>query len=211
MCIFALNEGPFAPGFHIVFHYGDGFIHGAIDIRVLFLLCSFILNRATVIIRFQPVVGGLQVFSKTTFITGRPGYDAGKVFIAFPHPLNPVQVSILPKGIVRQGKLRGKAHAIAFNVGLIYHIQTVLIAQFIPAFCIGVMAGTNGIDVQLLHQPDVAQHVGFGNYLCSIHVVLMPVHPFYFDGPAIQQEQTVFDFNSSEPDSMGNIFYHISF
>ena len=60
-------------------------------------------------------------------------------------------------------------------ISLSHDIQTILIAQFIPKIIIRIMACTHGIDIELLHNPNVLQHTLPRNNISIIRVHLMAV------------------------------------
>ena len=60
-------------------------------------------------------------------------------------------------------------------ISLSYDVQAILIAQFIPKIVVRIVACTYGIDIELLHNPDILQHTLPRNNISIIRVHLMAV------------------------------------
>ena len=63
----------------------------------------------------------------------------------------------------------------AFDIGFCGDVESVLVAEFIPAWVVGIVAGTNGIDVQLLHDADVLNHAFNAHHIAAVWVQFMTV------------------------------------
>ena len=61
------------------------------------------------------------------------------------------------------------------EVRLSGEIDTVFVAEVIPAWIIGIMAGAHGIDVELLHDADILNHALYADDVAAVGVELMTV------------------------------------
>jgi hypothetical protein len=52
---------------------------------------------------------------------------------------------------------------VALDIGLVHHIEAVLVGQGVPALVIGIVRGAHGVDVVALHQPMSLAHRSFGD------------------------------------------------
>ena len=105
-----------------------------------------------------------------------------------------------PLGPPRQGDTRFVAHAVGFDVRLIHQVEAVAVAEFIPLRAVGVVARPDGVDVVLLHDPDVPDHGLPGDHLRPLRIELVAVHPPDEDGLVVHQELSSLDFHPSEAD-----------
>jgi hypothetical protein len=92
---------------------------------------------------------------------------------------------------------------VAFQVGLIDHVQAVPVAQVEEVRVRRVMAGANGVDVVLLHQEHVAEHVLAGHGAPVVRVVLVAVHAPQFDRLAVDEHPPVLEFHPAKPTDCG--------
>src|SRR5690625_1259801 len=106
---------------------------------------AFILDRSAavagvdpvIIIHHRPAVSGL--------ITERPDDDRRVVLVALDHADGSVMVSERPLGPVREGLMLGVSHAMAFDVGLVNQVESILVSEFVPPFLLRIMRGADGI------------------------------------------------------------------
>ena len=173
-------------------------VHRADDISMGFNPGPFILHWPGRIAFLDPGISGFKIDTITRFISERPDYDRGMVFIPFDHVDRPFQVSLFPVRIVPESPVRMITHAVRFDVGLIDHIEPVLIAQLIPAGNIRIMTGPDCIDVELFHQPDVLDHAFFRDHASGLGLMFMPVHTFNHDRTTVDQQLPSFYFHPPE-------------
>ena len=79
-------------------------------------------------------------------------------------------------------------HAVAFDIGFGAKVDAVLVAQLIPIGIVGIMAGTYGVDVHLLHLLDVLQHALTTDDVASVGIHLMTIHTLDEDGFAVDHK-----------------------
>ena len=96
--------------------------------------------------------------------------------------LVPVLDLVVPGGVGQEAALG----AVTLVVGLGHDVEAVLVAQLVEARVVGVVGAAHRVDVVLLHQAQVPQHVlqvddGPGN-----RVGVVPVDAAQGDGPAVE-------------------------
>ena len=64
----------------------------------------------------------------------------------------------------------------ALQIRLVDQIDPILIAELIPSRLVGIVAGTDRIDVVALHETDIPDHVFFRDGASSLHIELMTVN-----------------------------------
>ncbi|MPM54603.1 hypothetical protein SDC9_101381 [bioreactor metagenome] len=216
MAVFAHDEGP-----TILVRFGtvvpgldesDGWIHGSDDIggelatleRVegmgtlapFWAVRPFIVDGTSRIIASEPACTTVMVMPVATLIAKRPDDDRRMIVITTHHALYPLQEAGSPSLIAADAVVVG----MRLNIRFIHHIQPVDVAQFIPAFIVGVMAGTHCVEVVLLHQADVLNHAFGGKGFCPELVVFMPVHTLDQNTLAIDQQRPSLDLHFAEPE-----------
>ena len=97
-----------------------------------------------------------------------------------------------------------------FQICLIDHIDSILIAEFIDQRCIRIMAGTDRIDIVLLHDLKVFAKLFFGNMTSAHRTEFMTVDTLEYDTFSIQCHDAVFHLESSESNFLRNHFLKFS-
>ena len=75
---------------------------------------------------------------------------------------------------------------VALNVGLIFEIDAVFVAEIVPVGCIGIMAVAHVVDVALLHEEHFVLHLLAGYVVSRGGIVFVAVHALHLDGLAIE-------------------------
>ena len=88
----------------------------------------------------------------------------------------------------------------AFDVGLGHHVEAVSVAEVVPAAVVGIVAGADGVDVELLHQPDVLNHAVDADHVAAVGVELVAVGALDEHGLAVDQQLRVADLDLAESD-----------
>ncbi len=99
------------------------------------------------------------------------------VFVPFDHALAALDKGVGPVRVVAKFVVKG----MGFDVGFVNDIKPIFVAQLVPAAVVGIMAGTHGVDIKLLHQLDVGHHRGFGDSLAQFVVVIVAINAFHQD------------------------------
>ena len=154
--ILALDEG-FVGVLAVALHVVVVGIHGATDIAVAGIASLLILCRTAVVVSLDPVVGSLEVWTVTSLVTQAPEDDGGVVLEGHHVADVTLQMSLGEGGVLGQRTLT-VAHTVALDVGLGHYVETILVAQLIPAGIVGIVAGAHSIDVEFLHDLDILNH-----------------------------------------------------
>ena len=128
------------------------------------------------------------------------------IFVALRHALRAVQKRARPARIIRQRA----ACAVRADVRLVENVKPVSVAKVIPARVVGIMAGAHGVDVRLLHQGDVLNHPLGRKRVAGVGINLMPVHAAQPDRLAVDEKNSVADFNFPKTNLATVGFNHVS-
>ena len=207
--VFALNERAFAVGFLFLFlgvvdHAGDRHIHRAENIGVPVELSAFVLNRARRVELFQPFVRRFEVRAVPGFVPERPNDDRRVVAVAERHSLRAVHMRGEPFRRVRE-RFFAVAHPVRFDVRFVDDVQTVFVAEFVPARVVRIVASANRVDVQRFHQPNIFEHTLFGDRMAGRRVVFVAVDAFDENRLVVDEKLTVADFDLAETDVKGRV------
>ena len=129
------------------------------------------------------------------------------VEVALHHPAVAGEVRLREDRIPSQG-LGAVAHAVGLDIAFVHHIQAILVAQGDPARVVGIVAGADGVDVQLLHDPDVPDHLGLGDDIAAGRAQLVPVGALDEDGLAVHQQLVAHDLHGPETELEGRVLRH---
>ena len=88
----------------------------------------------------------------------------------------------------------------SLEIGFIHHIQTILITQIIYIRIIRIMAGPDGIEVELLHQSEVRLHFSPRYALAAEFTMVMPVHAIKLDRHTVDKQLLILYLNIAETD-----------
>ena len=88
----------------------------------------------------------------------------------------------------------------SLDVRLGYYVDSIPVAEVVPEAMVGIMAGANGVDVVLLEERDVLQHVVKRHGAAVLWVRLMTVDALHLDRHAVHEERVADDFLLLEPD-----------
>ncbi len=164
------------------------------------------MNRPRGIAPSRPLVACGEVGALSCLVAQRPPDDRRVVLVALDHPGDPIQVGGQPGRIVGEAVLRAEAVRVAFDVGLVHHVQAVLVAQGVPLGIVGVVRRPDGVDVVPFHQLDVAHHQGAIDGVPRERAVLVAVHALHQDGLAVDEESAAADLDRPEADARGDNF-----
>ena len=70
----------------------------------------------------------------------------------------------------------GISVAVGLVVGLVHHVYSPAVAQFVDVFAVGIVTGTQEIDVGMLHQSYIFLVGGIVNVSTRLGVVVVAVH-----------------------------------
>ena len=188
---FTLNKGLSHSAVFAVFLYPLGIrIHPAHHIQhgnIVVITCGiidacFIVQQTGRIISLYPSSGVLKVAAVAALIAQGPENNRALVFVPDHISLLTIENRLRP-GII----LRDVAHAIvtiiciqssyavAFQIRFRNHVKSVFTAQLREIRRIGIVAGTNRIDIAFLHQLQIADHVFPGHGCTGVRIGIVAV------------------------------------
>ena len=118
--------------------------------------------------------------------------------VARHHARRAVHIRVPPLRIVRQSVARDVV-AVRLQIGLVYDVQPVLIAQRVPPAVVRVVAGAHAVDVVRLHQRDVADHRLHAHHRPQLFVELVPVDAAQLHGHSVDQQPAALRLHRPEP------------
>jgi len=197
VCVFTHDEGAAQFFGGPVTHVVQTGVHGANDVCPFVFAGTFKLNGAAGIISLGPGIHFLVAVTEAVFVTHGPENDACVVLVAFHEAFHALHVYILPIRVL--GSVDGAiVHGVCLNIGLIHHIKSVFIAQLIKQGGLWVMAGTDGVDIELFHHGEILdEHFTIGN-VTVIRMVFMDIDALEQNSLAIDQYLAVFQFDGTE-------------
>ena len=138
-----------------------------------------------------------EILAVARFVAHRPHDDAGVVLVALHHVPDPIKMGLEPRGILRQ-RLLLVAHAVGLDVRFVDDIEAELVAELQERRVVGVVRRADGIDVRTLHLQQVRADVRGGDVVAVARVVIVAVHSFKKDGPAVVEELPVLHLITAE-------------
>mmetsp|Transcript_38228 Transcript_38228/g.109880 ORF Transcript_38228/g.109880 Transcript_38228/m.109880 type:complete len:259 (+) Transcript_38228:1327-2103(+) len=170
--------------------------------RVAVVLCALVLHGPPLLIaRAQKLLACREVRPPTTLVAQRPDDDGSVILAALVHVPRPIQKLGSPTAVAceqRDRTIRGEA--MRLNVRLVDNIQTMLIAEFVPTSMMRIVAVAHGVEVPLLEQADVFQHVLVANGLATRRMHLVHVRAADDDGLPVHAQLPVNDAHAAEAD-----------
>ena len=122
------------------------------------------------------------------------------VFIAHDHAHGAVGERRSPCRIVCEVVIK----SMALQIRLVDHIKTVFVAEIIEFRRVGIVGRADRIDVELFHQDEVFPHQLHGNCTPVQIIMLMPIDSANQNGLSVDQEMTLFHFDRTETDPLGD-------
>ena len=178
----------------------------------------FIMNQTGGI--FLPVELGhlIDIPAAEGFIAAGPDQDGRMVLISLVHGIYPVQHHVQPFRMIaghHSGEIRIVwPQAVPGSVGLQIvfrdHIKTIFVKQIIDAHRIRIMAGTDGVDIVLLHGNDILHQFLPGYAPACPGTELMAVHAFKHDTFSVEGHNMILHFKTSEAYPLRNHLCQLS-
>ena len=181
-------------------------IHGAEDVDHRRVLGGMVVEGPRRVVGADPGRHGVVVRAVARLVAERPVDDAGVVAVARHQATTAIHERVPPEGI------RGQPapHAVSLDVGLVAQQDAVFVAQLVPARHVRVVAGAHGVDVELLHEDDVAHHVLFGDDVAALRVLLVAVDALDQQRHAVEAELAVADLHLAEAHAHALLFQDLT-
>ena len=109
----------------------------------------------------------------------------------------PVNVGVAPDFLVAHDGV-AEPGSVAFLVGFVHHVHSVLVAELVPARVVGVVAGADQVYVGLFHQFQVLAHEFLGHGPAGAGMVFVAVHALQLNHLAVYLEEFAVNFNGAE-------------
>ncbi len=156
-----------------------------------------------------------DVLPRIRLIAAGPEQNRHMVFIPLKHRLCPVQHTGFPFLMIAR-HIPGRLHhaqllpgAVAFHICLIHHIDAVFVTHLIPYCLVGIMAGTDRIDMVSAEYLHRRLHILPANHPAMTGIPLMAVHAFNHQALPVQQHQAVLQFEAAETDLIRHGLRHL--
>ena len=172
-------------------------VHRAEDIGTLASVSLLILNRTTLVLTLDPLVSLQEVIAHHGLVTHAPCYDR-RMIEEHRHIVLVALHNLLGKHRFLGSCIIAIQETVTLLVSLGNHIDTILIAEFVPAWIIRIVAGADCVDIQALHNLDVLNHALHAQYVTSVWVNLMTVGTLDKHRLTIDKELLVLDFHLAE-------------
>ena len=99
----------------------------------------------------------LKEFIVEGFIAERPYYDARMVFVALYHIVDSVPKGGAPAlALHKRGLFAHAVEVVHFDIGFVYDIHAKLVAKFVEVGAVGIVGGSDSVDIVFFHLQDVA-------------------------------------------------------
>ena len=115
----------------------------------------------------------------------------------------------LGEGLILGECLLLVAHTVTLEVRLGGEIDTVFVAEVVPTWIVGIVAGAHGIDVELLHDADILDHTLDADDIAPIRVEFVTVGTLDEDRLAIDEQLASTDLYVAEAHLLTHDFQHL--
>jgi hypothetical protein len=150
------------------------------------------------VVGLHPRARGREVAPPAGLVAEREEEDAGVVLVALDHAADALDVRVGEVFGVRDALSVVRPVAVRLDVGLVLHVEAVLVAERVPALVVRVVARPHGVDVVTLHQDDVFDHHLARRHLPEVGVVLVPVDALDDRGAPVDENLPVPDLARAE-------------
>ena len=217
MGILAEDEGLLPMGFQILPDLRGRGIHLAFNVRDLpdpvglrHMHIALVMHRAS---RIQPLhlpAHFQDHRAGQAFVSAAPDQHAGMVPVPGDHGADPVQQEGLPvlpvpgkHFLLSDSSLPEHIpHAVGFHIVLIDHIQPQLVAEPVQGGMVGIVAGSDRVDVVPLHQDQIPPDPFLRHRAAGLAAEVMAVDPPEHHADAVDPEHRVPDLHPAEADPL---------
>ncbi len=134
-------------------------------------VAAFVLNRASGVGLSDPSGHRGMMRAGAGFISEGPEQDGGVVAVAENHSDRPGHIGMDPHGIVGECAF----DSMRFEICFVHQVEAEFVAQVIPAGIVRIVAGTDGVEIELFHRENIAAHIVFRQGPASFGVELVAV------------------------------------
>ena len=98
----------------------------------------------------------------------------------------------------------------AFNICFINYVHTILVAKFVEAFLLRVVASAYGVHIILFPEFEILNHKIFRNVMPRVFIMLVYIHTFYKDRHAIYKQLLILNLYRTETYLATGSFYYFA-
>ena len=206
MSIFALDERTGRILLAVVLAIPVVVVHGAEHIGFLGQAGTLVLHGTCVVQSLNGMVCILEVVAMSTLVTHAPENDGWVVLLNLNIADIALHNSLAEVGVLCQtGAV--VTHAMTLEVGLGTYIDAIFVAEVVEIWIARIMAGTDSIDIQLLHGADILKHTFAADNVATVWVHFVAVGTLDENGLTIEKDLTTLNLNMAETYLLANAFY----
>lgn len=179
--------GTLTPLSTIVGEILDTGVHDADDIGIPVELGTLVRDGALVFLGLEEAVSLFHSHTIAALVAERPNDNGRIIAVAVEHIVDTINDGVGPLFLLSQ-TVFAIALGMAFDVGFVPDIETIAVAELVPILVVGVMAGADGIDIEVLHKHNIELHLLAADILAGIGAMLVAVDAADSDRPAVDTE-----------------------
>ena len=186
-------------------------IHRAVDVRVVAMApeSTLVLHWAALVLTLNPVVSVNEVLAVVGLVAQAP-HNHRRMVVVHLHVVLVALQNLLGKYLLHNGCVLSILEAVALLVGFSRDVETILVAEFVPYGVVGIVACSDGVDVQTLHYLDVLNHTLTSHNVATIWIYLMTIGTLNEYRLSVDEQLTVLDFNLAEAHLLRNHLYNVA-
>ena len=175
-------------------------VHRGHDVHVRPLPGALVENRPRRIGGPDPVGGAVEDEPVAGLVSERPDDDRRVVAVALDHSPGAVEMRFEPLRPPGERDAGLVTHPVGLDVRFVHHVEAVLVGQLVEPGNVGVVGRADGVDVQLLHPPDVFEHQILVYHVPLFGMVFVPIHAPQHQRTAVHREPGAAYLDPPEPD-----------
>ncbi len=164
-------------------------------------MVALVVEGARVVQRQCGLLHAYEVAAGGTTLTGLvaqgPHDDAGVVAVGQDHPLHPIDHGIGPHRVVAGNVLA--PYPVRLKVALVHDVQAQFVGQVIQDLRVRVVAGPDGVDVELLGLRQIVTVAVPGHRPPVIGVEVVPVDTLEHDALPVDEQLFIDDLDAAHP------------
>lgn len=176
-------------------------VHPAIDIRRRRIPIALVVHKTGLVDTLYHVVHVLVVSPVEGLVAQRPQDDRGVVLVALDHLPRAILIGLSPIWVISGpafARVSEDAEAVTLEVSLIEDPNAELVCEVVKAGVIDVVGGTDAVNVEVLHQKQVAFQEVVRHGAARVRVMLVAVHAADLDGVAVYAEDPLDQLSAAE-------------
>ena len=131
-----------------------------------------------------------EVLTISGLVSKAPDDYRRMVEVTLNHSPDPLEVSILIICVMSK-RLFAIAHSVRLDIRFIYHIKSIFVAERIPERIVRIMTCPYSIDIELLHDHDILDHICLAHHISLIRVHLVAIGALDEDWLSVHEKLSV--------------------